>query len=135
MSGKIFTPALIHELEIRGIKIIDIVYVTIINFLIGYYTTVGLDKLNSIIFGEIEEGVEYSKTKIMFDVLFQMALTGIVLYIETNIVASIPFPLNGVAGFDHSKLSELAGRSLLAVFLITFQKNLQSKIRYLQSTE
>jgi hypothetical protein len=124
-----------HELEIRGIKIIDIIYVTTLNFIIGYYTTVALDKINNKVFGKVDDTVKYSKRLIMFQVLCQMALTGVLLYIESNMVAAIPFPLDGMNGYKHSKLSELAGRSLLGVFLITYQKNLQSRISYLQKTE
>lgn len=124
-----------HELAMRGIKIIDIVYVTTLNFILGYYTTVALDKFNNAVFGKVEDEVKYSKRLIMFQVLCQMAITGILLYIEANIVAAIPFPLDNIDGYKHSKLTELGGRSLLGVFLLTYQKNLQSRISYLQKTE
>jgi hypothetical protein len=124
-----------HELAMRGIKIVDIIYVTTLNFIIGYYTTVGLDKFNNMVFGKVKDNVKYSKTVIMFQVLCQMAITGVLLYIESNIVALIPFPLDGVKGYKHWLLSELGGRSLLGAFLITYQKNLQSRINYLQRTE
>jgi hypothetical protein len=124
-----------NELKMRGIKIIDIIYVTTLNFVIGYYTTVALDKFNNVVFGKVEEKVKYSKSLIMFQVLCQMAITGILLYIEANIVAAIPFPFDNINGYKHFKLSELSSRSLLGVFLITYQKNLQSRISYLQKTE
>jgi len=47
-----------------------------------------------------------------------------------NLVNLIPFPLNGVAGFDHSRLKELEGGEVLAVVLILFQRNLVDKVTY-----
>jgi hypothetical protein len=47
-----------------------------------------------------------------------------------NLVSLIPFPLNGVAGFDHSRLKELEGGEVLAVVLILFQRNLYDKVTY-----
>jgi hypothetical protein len=45
-----------------------------------------------------------------------------------NVVEMIPSPVDGIAGFQHSRLKELEGGHILIVVTILFQKNLQEKV-------
>ena len=50
---------------------------------------------------------------------------GIIIYVR-NIVHLIPFPMNGLYGFQHKKVKELSGDTTFAVAFVYFQKKLQN---------
>ena len=57
----------------------------------------------------------------MFLMVFvQVACVAILAYYVRNIVQKIPYPLDGVAGFQHSKLKELNGGVLIAFALLLY---------------
>ena len=55
----------------------------------------------------------------------------IVVYILRNIVERIPFPLDGLFGYDHSRVIEIKGGILIAFAVITFQHNFKNKVTFL----
>ena len=55
----------------------------------------------------------------------------IIVYILRNIVEKIPFPLDGVAGYEHKRVSEIKGGVLIAFAVITFQPNFKNKVTLL----
>ena len=120
-----------HEVIIRTIKIIDIIFITILYFFVGYYTAIFIDGIFVKIFGD-----EYSaKTQltVLFELIVQMSFVGITVYILRNTIELIPFPLDGLYGFDHMRMKELKSGSLLSLAVVLFQYNLQSKFLYLRN--
>jgi hypothetical protein len=117
-----FTPAFL------AVKLVDIGLTTMYFFVFGLIAAKLMDKVSGIFNGEDYEKIPL--WQLFLEILFQLIFIGIVSYAMRNLVSLIPFPLNGVAGFDHYRLKELEGGELLAVVLILFYKNLKDKVAY-----
>jgi len=111
-------------------KIIDIGLVTVYYFVFGLLFSWGIDSL----LGKFEEDnyKKMSTLRIMLEVLLQLFIIGIIIYILRNIVSAIPYPFEGLGGYEHARLKELDGGVVLAFVVIFFQKNLNDKLLYLK---
>lgn len=118
------------DLEIRFIKIVDIAYISIIYFILAYYLAGIVDQCFVKLFGN--DFKQRGKYQLIIESLLQVVAIGVISYIVRNIVSLIPFPLNGLYGYDHLLLKELTESSgLFSVFFIFFQYNLQEKLTFL----
>lgn len=117
-----------YTLQFLGVKLLDIGLVSVYFFVIG----IAVAKVFDYVYGDFhkEKYKKHSKLRLFFEIVLHLFLLGVVAYLLRNIVERIPFPLDGVAGFDHELLKELEGGHMMAVVMILFQKNLQDKIVY-----
>ena len=118
-----------HDMLMRGIKIIDIGYITVIYFTIAMILCICIDKL----MGEYkdEDDEQKSTTILWIETIIYMWLIGIVIYVIRNLVEKIPFPLNGVGGFDHLKVKELGGAGVFSYFFFAYQFVLKNRLMIL----
>jgi hypothetical protein len=110
------------------VKLLDIGLVTIYFFVLGLAAAKGFDA----IMGDFTEE-NYQKTplwRLFLEIVAQLFALGIIAYVLRNVVKLIPFPLDGVAGFHHTRLKELDGGEVMALVLILFQRNLIDKVLY-----
>ena len=119
------------ELIIRTIKIIDIGFITIIYFIIGIFLAKKCDNF----LGKFDEVKEEKKSiyKSLIELLLYLWFIGIVIYIVRNIVPLIPFPLDGIYGFQHLKVKKVTSTSIFCIAFLYFQKHYQNKIKYIYS--
>jgi hypothetical protein len=117
-----FTPTFL------AVKLLDIGLTTTYFFVIGLVFA----KLFDLLYGKFkkEDYKNVSKPVLFVDILAHLFLIGITAYILRNMIGLIPFPLDGVAGFQHKRLKELSGGTVLAMILLFFQQNLRDKISY-----
>ena len=111
-----------------GVKLLDIGLVTMYYFVLAIAVARFIDTVG----GKFIEN-EYKdvpRWALFIEIILQLFAIGIVAYILRNIVSAIPFPLDGVAGYNHSRLKELDGGEIMPLILILFQKNLFEKITY-----
>ena len=118
------------DLILRGIKIIDIGFIAVLYFLVGYYVGYYLDMIFLYIYCKNYE--TKTKTQLLIEILIQVICIGVVAYIGRNLVQLIPFPLNGYKGFQHMRVKEVSSGGLLSVFLVMFQYNMQDKLKYIK---
>ena len=141
MTRKQFTPStpyfvgkghsVTDELTIRGIKLIDICYISSIYLALGAISSIYIDrKLGK--FDKIEADKK-TKNRLYSEVLLHFSFIGILMYIVRNFVEWIPFPLNGIRGYDHLKLRELSSAGVFGVIFFLFQNNLRDKLIYLSN--
>lgn len=117
------------EVIIRGIKIIDIGFITTIYSLLGIFLAKVCDKVN----GPFDKKKEDRKPtwQILFEVILYFWFIGIVFYVVRNIVPLIPFPLEGVYGFKHERVKELINATMFVITFLYFQRYYQNKVQYL----
>jgi K+-transporting ATPase A subunit len=114
---------------IRGIKIVDIGFITAI------YLTFGLvlAKLCDHILGEFDEEKEKQKPlwQVLIELFFYLWFIGVVVYVVRNVVQLIPFPFHGVYGYDHFRVKELINAVIFFTTFLNFQDYYQKKIKSL----
>jgi len=133
-----------HEVSIRGLKILDIAYLFTIASLVGYVIARILSKLfkfDKNKYKKDENGNVLPKYKVLLglEILIEMAVIGIILYLARQIIQSSSFPLDGwkgwnapsgFMGFQHTKLKELQNPFPISFFVLFFQDNFKAKIIY-----
>ena len=141
MTKKQFTPptpyfigkghSVTDELTIRGIKLIDISYISSIYLALGAISSIYIDKK----LGKFDklEADKKTKSRLYTEIILHFSFIGILTYFVRNFVEWIPFPLNGIRGYDHLKLRELSSASVFGVIFFLFQNNLRDKLIYLSN--
>jgi len=107
-------------------KSCDIFYISFLYISISFFPAIYTDHLFSTIFGD--ELKEKSRTNLLYEIVLQVSLTGVIAYILRNIVTRIPSPFHGVGGLDHFRVKELNSGAVMFTFLLAFQSTLQKKI-------
>ena len=117
------------DLIMRSIKLLDISLLGIYYLFGGIIVSLMIDKL----FPEFDESVysQKSSIEIFLEICLNISSMMIVVYILRNIVERIPFPLDGLFGYDHSRVIEIKGGILIAFAVITFQHNFKNKVTFL----
>jgi hypothetical protein len=116
--------------EITFIKCLAIVYITVIYAIGGIWLSAFADRkiLRSYYHtqkedDEISTGTHLKETVIILSVL------GILTYIGRNVLQKIPFPLDGVLGFDYMRVPEVVTGGLLGWTTFIFSGVLDRKIK------
>ena len=118
-----------EEVIVRGIKIIDIGFITAIYSVVGIVLAKVCDKVN----GEFDKEKEDKKPtwQILVEVIFYLWFLGVVIYAVRNIIPLIPFPLDGVYGFKHILVKEVTGAAIFSITFFYFQDYYKNKIEHL----
>lgn len=121
-------PRVPFSLCFLGVKLLDIGLVTMYYFVLA----IAVARITDTVAGKFIESdyKDVPQWALFLEILLQLFIIGVVAYILRNIVSMIPFPLDGVAGYNHFRLKELEGGEIMAVILILFQRNLFEKISY-----
>ena len=119
------------EIIVRSIKILDIGYITSLYFILGVILAKSCDKY----LGKFDEKNEKQKTivKSVIELILYLWFIAIVVYIVRNVIPLIPFPLNGIYGFDHLKVKEVTSATMFSISFIYFQQYYQDKIKFIFS--
>jgi len=119
-----YTPAFVT------VKLMDIGFTYTYFFAIGLIVAKIFDYFYSVVLDESEtEWQTYPISLFTLNLLFHFFLIGITVYLIRNVVGMIPYPLDGVAGYQHSRLKELGGGAVLTFMVFLFQKNLTDKVK------
>ena len=117
-----------QELILRTIKIIDIAYIFSFYAAAGFFLSIFLEKIfpkfNEKIYGKKRTG------SIIIDICLQFATIGVIVYIVKNLFELVPFPLDGIYGYEHKKVKELKEALPLIYTIIYFQYTLRDKLLY-----
>ena len=130
-SSKFVHKTMKDEVIIRGIKIIDIGYITAIYFILAMITAMILDTL----FGRYNTRKADKEPfwRVLIEAICYFWLVGVLAYIARNVAELIPFPLDGVHGFKHKMVKELSVGAIFTTVLMFYSNNLQDRLRYLYS--
>lgn len=117
-------------------KIFDIGMVTVYYFIAAVVTSILLDTA----LGPFEEpplksnqvAETYDILRMCLEVIVQFFFIGVIIYAMRNVVEHIPFPLEGVGGFEHKRLKEIDEAFVFIVVFMFYQKYLEKKLYFLR---
>lgn len=117
--------------KITLIKSLAIVYVTFIYAVGGLLITIYADrKLIRSLYDKSDGSEEnISTTRHFMETVWALCVLGVLTYIGRNILQKIPFPLDGVAGFDYMRVPEVVTGGLLGWTIVIFSGVLDNKIK------
>lgn len=116
------------ELVIRSIKMLDIGILTIIYFTVGYFSSWLINK----IYYPFDPAEPHSKPLLFLEVCAQLFVIGILVYIIRNLVQLIPWPLEGIFGYEHKRLKEFASGGVALMFGVFYaQENIKDRLTYI----
>ena len=110
---------------IELIRVVDVGFVAALCFLFAYVFSSALDR----VFGEPD--MRKSRVHRLLEVTLQFGLIGIIVYFARSLIKKIPFPLDGLYGYDRHKLTELRSLPIMVFIFMFFQSNLQKKVKNL----
>jgi hypothetical protein len=119
------------ELAIRSVKILDIGVSTIVYFALALATVPILNKY--IGHYNAEEEDKKSTKRIVLEICLRLWCIGVLSYVVRNVYPLIPWPFDGVYGYQHSRVKEVTSGVIYASYLATFDTTLQSKVGYLRT--
>ena len=116
------------EVIIRSIKMLDIGLLTVLYFSLGYIFSWLIDK----IYHHFEPNDAPIKFLVFLEVCGQLFVIGILVYILRNLIGLIPFPLDGVYGYQHTRVRELTSGGVALAFGVFYaQENIKAKLNYI----
>ena len=112
------------------IKIIAIIFYSLIYFIIGFVSSLLLNKYIPIT--KEEEKEDNPKNipilKLLVECILIFSFVSVIFFFLRKIIKHIPYPLQGISGFDKGLLKELNGVALLAPIFMTFQVKFVKKL-------
>lgn len=119
--------------KILAIKILAIIYITIIYGISGIYTGIFLDKYvyNKLYIDE-ENEKKKTKMRIQGELIYMIIIYAIVVYLGRNILQEIPFPLDGVVEFQYMRVTEVTTGGIYGMFIIIILSTLTNKVKVLK---
>jgi hypothetical protein len=121
--------------KITLIKILAIIYVTFVYAIGGLLITIYADRKIIRPFYDTTEGAEenISTTRHFMETVLVLCVLGVLTYIGRNVLQKIPFPLDGVAGFEYMRVPEVITGGLLGWTILIFSGVLDNKIKIINS--
>ena len=118
------------ESVVRGLKLLDIGYLSLIYFTIAFGLTI---VISNYVLGEFDpkEQEHKSSLQLFLECFFHFWMLLVIIYFVRNMMEFIPFPFDGYMGFEHMRV-EPAKKDVAFTFLIMwFPPYLRDKIQYL----
>lgn len=115
------------------IKIFAIFYVAVLYTIFGIYITTLLDEygFNDLLINNDDK--HDSIFRLVFETSVVVGVIAVFAFIGRNLIQIIPFPFDGLLGFDYTNVKEVAAGSILLVFMFTFSASLFNKIELLRT--
>lgn len=121
---------LTKEIVIRSIKLLDIGYAAAVYF-VGAIICVKL--LNwRVMPRDLEDDKRKSTVRLSLEIVLKVWLIGVLAYIVRNLFGLIPWPFQGVYGYDHFKVKEVTNSAVFVAFMVVFDASLQNKVKVLK---
>ena len=123
-----------EDIIIRLIKMLNMGYANVIFIIPTIFIATLLDKkvYSNIHFSEVKKDEEKEIIPLLGEILIILTINGIVAYILRNLLQKVPFPFEGVYGFDPMKIMEVRSGAAILVVLMYFAPTIITKIRALQ---
>lgn len=116
------------ETIIRSIKMFDIGMLTIYYFTLGYIFSWLINKL----YFNFDANTAPMKFLLFLEICGQLFIIGVLVYVLRNLIELMPFPLEGIYGYQHSRVRELYSGGVALTFGVFYaQENIKEKLNYI----
>ena len=114
------------------IKTSDIVYITVLYFVFGYYIAKTSDFICDTLFGN--NYTDLNQFELIIEIIIQIIISLILSKYCKQIIETIPFPFEGLEGYSHFKLKDFLYKGGIAwsLGLLLYQKSFMKKIKLLK---
>jgi hypothetical protein len=107
------------------VKLLGVAWVGAFTFVFAFFISSVLDKLTPRL------DPRRSRFRLILEISTQFAVIGVITYGSRVLIKNIPFPLDGLNGYDHSTLGELRSLPLFVFIFMFFQSRTQEKMKHL----
>lgn len=114
-----------REVALRSMKVLNIGWICVAYFFLALL----VDELLDRVFGriDVDHYVQHaSGARIVLEILGYTWLFGALAYVVRNVFELVPFPFDGVMGYDHRRVKEVAEAGVFGTFLIVFNERMQA---------
>jgi hypothetical protein len=102
-------------------------WVGVLCFVLAFVVSLFLDKITPPL------DPSKSKLRIFTEVSVQFGVIGAIVFLTRHIIKNVPFPAQGLYGYDHSANGELRSLPLFVFIFMFFQKKTQAKMKHLST--
>jgi hypothetical protein len=118
-----------EDLIIRTIKIVDIGYITILYFILGFIISIFFNRMYEKYVDLVND--YKSNIRLTLELLLHIWLMGVTVYFARNLIEKIPSPLDNIAGFSHKRVKELHSATVFTLVFFFSQTYMREKMGYL----
>ena len=116
-------------LGFRVVKTLDIMYITVLFFAVGFTMSRVFDSVLPKFDEEREKQLPLYIS--ILKVIPLLCLTAASIYILRNLVGLIPSPFEGIYGLEHLRIKEYSSSPILTFTIFYYQDNLQDRLKYI----
>ncbi len=121
------------DIKLIGIRVLAIMYITVLYVIFGVYITYLLDEYGyHDIFVNSENDNSDSIFVLIFELSIMFGILAVIAFIGRNLIQLIPFPFDGIFGFDYESVREVTSGAILFIIMVNFSAMIQTKITNLQ---
>jgi magnesium-transporting ATPase (P-type) len=102
-------------------------WVGVLCFVLAFVVSLFLDKITPPL------DPAKSRLRIFVEVCAQFGVIGAIVFLMRHVIKNVPFPGEGVYGYEHSANGELRSLPLFVFIFMFFQKNTQAKMKHLST--
>ena len=113
----------------HAVRILGVAYASALTFVAAWLFSTLLDKVTP------PRKPEHSRLRVFLEICAQFGLIGVIGFLSRGLIKKIPFPVDGVAGYMHSRLNELRTLPWFVFIFMFFQVKTQEKMRFLMSSK
>ena len=122
-----------ENMLLRGIKLLDIGFIFIIYFALGFILVILTDR----ILGKFDPVANQmtSSTVLIVQLILQFWFYGMLCYVLRNLVELMPFPLDGYkvgsSTFEHKKVKEITSAWVFGFVYLAYSNNMKDRLTFL----
>jgi len=113
----------------HAVRLLAVAYVSALTFAAAWLFSTLLDKVTP------PRRPGHSKLRVFLEICAQFGLIGVIGFLSRGLIKKIPFPVDGAAGYIHSRLNELRTLPWFVFIFMFFQVKTQEKMRSLMGSK
>ena len=120
-----------RTLILLTIELLDSLLLSTIYFIIGFFTAIGIDAF----FGKFDSYDDQDKStlRLLLEAIIYTTVLLFFYYIIVTAVNYIPFPFDGIYGFEHSDLKAQSAGVIFVFVLFYYQNYYTDKLTFLHN--